>query len=114
MARSVEEMREEIIADLTIEFQAHPTFSEDVLAIKVDDAIAEVRERRHYENTSMSEDRIEADLLNFARNIKNLARFDYHQIGAFGESYHYEGGTNRTWVAREKFLDGVTAFARLV
>lgn len=114
MATTVEEMRDEIISALTIEFSAHPAFSEEVLAIKVDDAIAEVRECRHYENTNMDDDEIEADLLRFARNIRNLARFDYHQIGAFGESYHYEGGTNRTWVAREKFLDGVTSFVRLV
>lgn len=114
MAKSVEEMRDEIIEALTTEFQKHPAFDPAVLEIKVDDAIEEVRECRHYENTNMSDEAIEVDLLRFARQIKNLARFDYHQIGAFGESYHYEGGTNRTWVAREKFLDGITAFAKLM
>ena len=47
-------------------------------------------------------------------NIKNLALYDYNQIGVEGQSAHGENGTSRTWVDRNKYLEGVVAICTLV
>ena len=52
--------------------------------------------------------------LYYYSNIKNLALYDYNQIGVEGQSAHGENGTSRTWVDRNKYLEGVVAICTLV
>ena len=58
----MDELVNEIIAELTTELQNQPTFNADILANKVKGAYRKVRSRKCYENTSYSEEQINADL----------------------------------------------------
>lgn len=108
------ELQKEIIEDLTIELRDEPTFDAAVLKVKVKNAIREVRLKRNYAATSYSEEQIEYDLLNYYSVIKNLALYDYNQIGAEFQSSHSENSVSRTWTDRDKLLSGVVAFVRVL
>ena len=73
-------LRDNIINDLTVEIGSEPTFDADILAVKVDNAIREVKRRRNYKASHMSNEEIEEDLENYYTNIHNVALFDYNQI----------------------------------
>lgn len=103
-------LRDDIINDLTVELGSEPTFDADILAVKVDNAIREVKRRRNYKASNMSNEEIEEDLENYYTNIHNVALFDYNQIGDEFQSAMTENGTRREYVDREKLFVGVAAF----
>ena len=72
----MDELVNEIIAELTIELQNQPTFNADILANKVKGAYRKVRNRKCYENTSYSEEQINEDLraTKEAKALKNNNR----------------------------------------
>ena len=108
-------LQEEIIAELTIELSGQPTFNADVLAVKVKSAIREVKNRRNYQATSYTDEQIEKDLYdNYYSTIKNLALYDFAQIGAPFESSHSENSTSRSWVSRDEIFKGVHAFVQVL
>lgn len=111
---TISEMQAEIVADLTTELQDMPSFSAEVLAIKVKDAIYDVKEKRGYAEAGYDDDMIEEDIVRFYPQIKSLAQYDYLIRGADGESYHYEGGTNRTWIDRRRLYNGIVPLASVV
>lgn len=105
-----EELLGEIIADLTIELKSDPGFDQNVLRVKVKDAMKEVVMRRNYQATSYTDEKIKDDLCNFASVIKKVALFDYNQIGAEGQISHNENSVSRSWVDRDSLFNGVFAF----
>ena len=108
-------LQEEIVADLTTEYGNQPTFNSDVIAIKVRDAIREVKNRRNYQATSYTDEEIEKDLYNnYYSVIKNLAVYDFAQIGAPIESSHSENSISRTWVSRDEILRCVHSFVQVL
>lgn len=108
-------LEQEIVADLTAEIgEDDPNFNAKALAVKVKNAVREVRQRRNYQATGMSEDDIQADLQNYYSNILNIARYDYNQIGAEGEETNKEGDNARTWVNRNTYFNGVYAFVKVL
>jgi len=107
-------LKDSIIADLTIELQGEPDFNADILAIKVDTAIREVRMKRNYTATSYKEAQIEADLENYYSVIKSVALYDYNHIGAEGERSHNENSVSRTWVDRDELFNGIHAFVKVL
>lgn len=107
------ELKNELIADLTIELQNDPTFDKDVLAVKVSDAIREVMMKRNYSATSYTEKQIEKDLQNYYSIIKNVALYEYNHIGAEFESSHNENSVSRTWVNRDDLFKGLHAFVKV-
>lgn len=111
---TLDELQDEIVADLTIELSEDDDFSADVLAIKVKNAIREIKSARNYQN-SYTDEMIEKDLeTNYYSTIVNLARYDYNQIGAEGEVNHSEGDVSRSWVDRKEFFNGVTPFVKIL
>lgn len=108
---TVEEMKAAILDELRIELQGDPSFSEDMLRVKVDSAVREVKRARRYP-AHYTEAMIERDLLEFFSNIKNIALYDYNQIGIEGQSASSENGENRTFVDRNTLFRGVIPFAR--
>lgn len=107
-------MQEEIIADLTTELQNDVDFNADILAVKVKNAIREVKSARMYPD-SYTEEMIEKDLeTNYYSTIVNLARYDYNQVGAEGQTSHSEGDVTRNWEDRNKFFNGVTPFVKIL
>lgn len=102
----------EIFKDLSIELNIQ---GEDgsMLLSKVKSAYREVKGIRSYP-TDYTDDFICSDMERYYCNVKNLALYDYNQIGVEGQVSHNESGTNRTWVDRNKYLEGVVAICALV
>lgn len=107
-------LEQEIIAELTIELSGEQTFNADVLAVKVRNAIREVKMKRNYTATSYTDKQIEQDLYNYFSTIKSVALYDYNQIGADFEQSHSENSVSRTWVSRDELFKGVHAFVKVL
>lgn len=107
-------IEQEIIAELNIELSGEPTFNADVLAVKVRNAIREVKMKRNYTATSYTDSQIEKDLYNYFSTIKSVALYDYNQIGSEGEQNHSENSVSRTWVNRDELFKGVHAFVKVL
>lgn len=111
---TLSELRKKIADDLQTELGDMPTFSREVLDIKVEDAVRDVMDKRGYASAGYSLDMIEDDIERYIPQIKALAQYDYLIIGASGESYHYEGGTNRTWIDRRRLYNGIIPLASIL
>ena len=109
-----ESLHREIVEDLTIELQTDINFNQNILSIKVKNAIKEVKLKRNYENSSYSEKEIAKDLERYFSTIRKVALYDYNQIGVEGQQSHSESGISRTWVEREKMFEGVYAFVKVL
>ena len=81
-----------------------------MLLSKVISAYREVKGARSYP-MDYEDDFICSDMERYYSNIKNLALYDYNQIGVEGQSAHGENGTR---VDRNKYLEGVVAICTLV
>ena len=108
-------LREEILAELTEEFQNGPAFNATTMKIKVNDAYRKVRSRKCYENTSYSEQQIEKDLHNrHFQDIKDIAIYrGISTSGAENEISHNENGVSRTWRTEDEILGNITAFVKI-
>lgn len=104
----------EIVADLTTELSGEESFNKNVLAVKVKLAVREVISKRNYSATSWNEEAILNDLYNYYSTITNLARFDYNQVGAEGESSHSENGVSRVYVERDSLMKDIHAFVKVI
>ena len=107
-------LQDEIISELSVELQGETTFNADILAVKVRSAIREVKMKRNYQATSYTDEQIEKDLYNYFSVIKNVALYDYNQIGVEGEQSHSENSVSRTWVDRDDLFKGVHAFVSVL
>lgn len=110
---TLSELRTSIADDLEVELKDMPTYNRDLLDIKVKDAVRDVMDKRGYASAGYSLDMIEDDIERYIPQIKALAQYDYLIIGASGESYHYEGGTNRTWIDRRRLYNGIIPLAKV-
>lgn len=111
---TLSELRTSIADDLEVELKDMPTYNRDLLDIKVKDAVRDVMDKRGYASAGYSLDMIEDDIERYIPQIKALAQYDYLIIGASGESYHYEGGTNRTWIDRRRLYNGIIPLASII
>ena len=82
-----------------------------ILTEILNDAIAEIKEARHYPS-EMSASDIEADMLKYITNIKKLSKYDYNQVGAELQTTHNENGVNRSYSDRRKCFDGIVPYCR--
>lgn len=103
---TLDELKESIIDELTIELQGDSTFSSQILSVKVANAIREVKKARHYSNNH-TEDMIAKDMENYYSNIRNIALYDYNQIGAEFESSHTGNGVTRSYTDRDSLFSGI-------
>ena len=111
---TLEELQEEIVADLTTELSKDDDLSATILAIKVKNAIREIKSARMYPS-SYTDEKIINDLSdNYYSSIINLARYDYNQVGAEGQSAYSEGDTSRTWVDRNSLFNGIAPFVKIL
>ena len=107
----MDELINEIIAELTIELQNQPTFNADILANKVKGAYRKVRNRKCYENTSYSEEQINADLrARHYQDILDMALYDFAKIGGYFGTSHSENSISRTWRTEDEILGNIVAF----
>lgn len=106
-------IEQEIIAELTIELQGDATFNVDILAVKVRNAIREVKKARNYPK-SYTEEQIQSDMYDYFSNICNIALYDYNQIGGEFQQSNSEPGNSRTYVDRDKLFAGICPFVRVL
>jgi len=109
---TIAELQNEIVSDLTIELQDDTDFNDELLEVKVKNAIREVRSKRSYPS-SYTEEMIAADLENLYSTISRLAVVDYNQVGAQGENSHREDDVQRDWESRESILGNIVAFVKV-
>ena len=105
-------LQDEIIADLTLELGAEPTFNADALRQKVINAIREVKKTRKYPSY-YTEEQIARDLYDFYSNVRNIALYDYNKIGGEFEQSHNENSVNRSFVDRNSLFGGVIPLCKL-
>lgn len=94
-----EQLKREIIA-------ADGQVNETLLEIKVDGAYQDVKMARAYPS-SYSEEYINKDIERYYSNILNIARFDYGNVGAEGQSTYSADGTSIHYLNRDKYFKGV-------
>ena len=105
----MEPLVNEILEDLTTELCLAEDSDLAVLSSKVRNAYREVKLTRNYQN-SHTQEFIDRDMENFYSNIRELALYDFNQIGVEGQVNHSENGTSRIWKDRKECLNGVVAF----
>lgn len=109
-----EALQKEIAEDLKIELSGQPTFSEEILNNKIKSAIREVMTVRDYQSSGYTDDMIEKDLYRYYSVIRDLALYDFAQIGAPFETSHTENSVSRMWKSRESMLKGVVKLAKVI
>lgn len=111
MALTLENLQEEVIADLTIELRNSVDFDEEVLKLKVKNAINEIIRVRNY-NASFTKKMIEQDMYRYISNVRDIALYDYNQIGAEFQSFSTEPSESRSWADRNKLFYGIVPIAK--
>ena len=104
------ELRIDLIAEL---IGSGAEVLEGVIPVKVKAVVRELLSIRNYENSGMTDEEIEADIPKYYTQCMNVARYDYNQIGAEGESSHNENGISRQYIERGKLWAGVVPFAKV-
>ena len=109
---TVEEMKAEIITDLTTEIMVSDgdLFNLPLLTSKVNNAVMEVRAARKYPK-SYSTAKIEKDLVTYYSTIRNLALYDYNQSGAEGQTSFSGDGNNIHYVDRKEMFAQILPLA---
>lgn len=103
-------LQSDIVTDLTAELSGEASFDADLLAAKVKAAVLDVQRRRNYGKSSYTDDEIASDLENYYINIRNVALYDYNQIGFEFQTASNENGANRSYMNRETLFVGVAPF----
>ena len=106
----ITELVKQILDEIKAEVQSEPNFDEKLLEIKVKGAVRDVKTARKYP-LSYSEALIEADLERYFSQIKAIARFDYNQIGAEGQTSYSADGESIHYVNRDSLFAGVLPVA---
>lgn len=107
------ELENEIVADLTIELSTDEEFNPKILERKVKNAVREVRMKRNYVASALTADEIKEDLYNYYSTIRNLALYDYNQVGiefTTNTSENY----SKTFMNRDDLFKGVHAFVGFI
>ena len=106
----MDELISEIVEDLDAELNSEPNYQLNVLKKKVESAAKEVALARNYPDSYTQEEKT-TDLRRFYSNIRNIALYDYNQMGAEFQSYSGEGAIFRNYTDRRRLFYGVTPFA---
>jgi len=112
------ELENAIFQELKTELQDEPLFEEDksgrVLYQKVKEAVKELKRRRCYKNSSMSDAQILEDLEEHFTTIKRVALVWFNRIGSEGETVHYENTVHRSFYHDDDLFSGVIAFVKVL
>ena len=109
----MEELMNEILEDLKVELSLIKESEINILSSKVKNAVREIRRDRNYP-TAYTDEMIASDLEIYYSNIRELALYDFNQVGAEGQTSHSENGTSRAWKSRLECKTGIVAIARAV
>lgn len=107
-------IEQEIFADLSAELSiSDENFNETLLLSKVRNAMREVKLARNYPK-SYTDSQIERDMYDYFSNIRNIALYDYNQIGGEFQSNSSENSTSRSWIDRSELFGGICPFVRVL
>lgn len=104
-------LEQELVADLSAELEADKMFSQQLLISKIRSAIREVKKARKYPSSYTGE-QIERDIYEYYINIRNIALFDYNQIGGEFQESNSEPGSSRTYMDRNKLFRGIAPISQ--
>lgn len=107
-------LEQEVFADLSAELSvSDENFNETILLSKVRNAMREVKRARNYPK-SYTDSQIEEDMYDYFSNIRNIALYDYNQIGGEFQESSSELSTSRVWMERNKLFCGICPFVRVL
>lgn len=104
-------LEDEVFADLSAELSLEPTFNEILLRSKIKNAFREVKRARKYPSY-YTEEQIQKDMYDYFSNIRNIALYDYNQIGAEYETSHSENSISRGFVNRDSLFAGIIPLSK--
>lgn len=102
----------EVMDSLESELFKESGFDAFILKSKVNNALREVVKARRYP-IDYSEEQINHDLSHYYSNIRNIALYDYNQIGVEFQQSHNENGISRSYTDRNKLFSGVIPLAKM-
>ena len=115
LAQNGENMLEdEIFTELNAELKNEPLYDADILGYKVKDAIRELKRRRSYQNSSLTQANIVRDLYNHFSVLKHAALVYYNRRGDEGELVHYENTVHRSYFYEDDLWTGVIPFVKVL
>ncbi len=115
LAEHGEEMlADEVFTELNTELQHEPLYDADILGLKIKDAIRELKRRRSYNNSSLTQAGIVKDLYEHFSTIKKAALTYYNRRGTEGELVHYENTVHRSYVYEDDLYEGVIPFVKVL
>lgn len=107
----MEELLKELQKDLETELvsEIHTDSDRALLSSKIKGAYMAVRRKRNYQ-VHHAQAFIDSDMYTMYDIIRELAMYDYNQIGAEGQSSDSDNGHSRTWIPRSGILIQVIPF----
>ena len=90
-----------------------PDLTEDICRAEVKNVVRELKMKRNYAATPMSDDDISQDMENYYSVVRNVAEARCVKMGAEGEQSHSENGISRYYVNEDELWKGVHAFVRV-
>lgn len=107
-------LERELMADLTAELSiSDENFNSDLLLSKVRNAIREVKRARKYP-PNYNGKWVESDLYEYYSNIRNIALYDYNQIGIEGQVSSNENGNGRSYRDRNELFGGIIPLSTVI
>lgn len=102
-----------IYDSLETELEADEAFNENILRQKIRSVVFEVKQVRGYERVGYTDAMINADIQQFAAQIRNIVLYDYNQVGVEGQQSSSENNTYRMYFDRSKLFAGICPLARV-
>lgn len=109
---TIDELKNDIIASLTVELESDPDFSSEILEEKVANVINEVKHGRRYAQAGYTDEQIESDIINFRANIRDISLYDYNQSGMDFQNSHTENGISRSYINRNRLFYGIIPLSK--
>lgn len=106
-------LEEAILDSLETELEADEAFDEKILEQKIKSVVFEVKQIRGYDRVGYTDAMIDADIQQFAAQIRNIVLYDYNQVGVEGQQSSSENNTYRMYFDRSKLFAGICPLARV-
>lgn len=110
---ALEDIKSEVITELTAELSTDESFKPSLLASKVNNAMREVKTARRYPS-DYTEEMIAEDMERYISNIFNIALYDYNRAGVEETASYVANGENRSYIERERLFSGIIPLGGVV
>lgn len=106
-------LENDIFEEMSKNLKKEAIYDEDYLKEIIGDVIEEVKEIRDYPEY-YSDGMIVDDLRRLKGKMKKIMKFDYDQIGGFGNASRSENGVSITFVDRNSLFAGIVPILRII